>query len=270
MKRQTFCLITAIALIMSACAKKIDSTSEESMQKSIKEIKSSLSKEKKKKFEQSLKLVMFHGFDFDSLMKEGGTKKNIEDIRKKLDGMTADDVIAKGEKIKTEIEKEKKRRAKKEINKLYEKKKTAEKHKKKLKQFKIQDSKFYKRKTYMGTKPIMQLTVKNGTEHAISRAYFNGKYYSPNRSVPWHEEEFNYKIPGGLEPGEQATWKLSPSMLSDWSDVEIHKNAEFKIDVLRLDGADGEKLYSVKSFDENNRERLKELLKKYPEFAKNR
>ena len=115
----------------------------------------------------------------------------------------------------------------------------------------------------MGEQSIIELTVKNGTSHAVSRAYFKGTIASPNRSVPWLQDTFNYLISGGLEPGEEASWSLAPNMFSDWGKVEAPSDAIFTTTVERLDGADGEALYSTIEFGEIEEERLSELKEKY-------
>ena len=115
----------------------------------------------------------------------------------------------------------------------------------------------------MGKQPIIELTVKNGTEQAVSRAYFEGTIASPDRSVPWHKDTFNYSISGGLEPGEEATWNLAPNMFSDWGKVDAPAEAIFTVTVEQLDGADGEPIYSTRELSERDLERLNELKKKY-------
>ena len=73
MKKVTL-LLGVIAILLSSCAKKIDGSSEEAMKTSIEEIKKYLDDEKKKKFEESMKLIMFSGLDFGKLMQEGGAE----------------------------------------------------------------------------------------------------------------------------------------------------------------------------------------------------
>lgn len=120
----------------------------------------------------------------------------------------------------------------------------------------------------MREEPIIELTVYNGTNQAISRAYFTGTLSSPNRSVPWLKDDFNYPIPGGLEPGEEVTWSLAPNMFSDWGTVNAAKDAILLVEVRRLDDAMGEQLYSLNVFGDQEAERLNELLNSYPEFRK--
>ena len=108
----------------------------------------------------------------------------------------------------------------------------------------------------------------NLAECLLSRAYFTGTLASPNRSVPWIKDDFNYEISGGLEPGEEVTWYLAPNMFSDWGKVDAPKDAVFTVEVTQLDGPDEEEMYSVNNFGEDEQERLEELLADYPEFKK--
>ncbi|PTN09717.1 DUF6694 family lipoprotein [Mangrovibacterium marinum] len=269
MKKTIFLLL--ITLLLASCTKKIDGTSEEAMKESIEKVKSSLDDKDKKEFEEALQIIMLNGVDFSNLLSENGVKETVGDIRNKLNGMTASDVIKEGERIKVEIELKKKQQAKDEIIELYAKKEKAEQAKHELDKFKVKRSRFYKRKqgTYFITEePIIELTVFNGTEHAVSRAYFTGILSSPNRSVPWLKDDFNYQIAGGLEPGEEVTWRLAPNSFGEWGTVDAPKDAILIVEVKKLDGADGETLFSVDDFDEYDKDRLEELLKAYPEFKK--
>jgi hypothetical protein len=264
-------ILGVIAIFLTSCAKKIDGSSEEAMRSSIDDIKKSLDDTEKEKFEESMKLIMFQGLDFAQLMREGGAEEAASDMKSKLDGKTADDIIAEGDKIKIEIERKKKEQAKGEIEELYEKMDRAEKDKQLLADFQVKRSRFYKRKNgtyYVTAEPIIELTVFNGTDKAISRAHFAGTLASPKRSVPWVKEDFSYAIPGGLEPGEEATWRLAPNMFSDWGKVDAPKDAVLTVEVKRLDGPDGEELYSIDHFGKQEQERLEALLADYPEFKK--
>jgi hypothetical protein len=271
MKKINYLLIGAILLLFVSCAKKIDGTSEESMASSIGEIKQSLSEQERNEFEDALKLIMFQDLDFADIMKgEKGAENVIGDVKSKLNGMTATDVVDKGKKIKLEIERKKKEQAKIEVADLYEKQVKTAVSKAELQKFEVIKSRFYKRKSgeyYVTYEPIIELTVKNGMDQAISTAYFEGTLASPNRTIPWLKDEFNYEISGGLELNEEATWRLAPNMFSDWGEVKAPKDAVLTVDVLRLDDAEGNELYSVKLFGKEEQERLNELLKQYPEFS---
>lgn len=137
-----------------------------------------------------------------------------------------------------------------------------------IEKFQVQKANLYAREGYMGDENIIELKVKNETKHPVSRVYFNGVYKSPDRSVSWHEGEFNYEIPGGLEPGEEAEWNLKPGMMSDWSEGKLREGASLKVEVLRLDGPEGNKLYSSDIFDEEDKKLLNKLIGIFPELKR--
>ncbi len=268
--RKNIVLLGLITTLFSSCVKKIDATSEEAMKSSIEEIKKSLNDDKKKKFEESMELIMFHEFDIVKLIQEG-EYESFSDMKYKLDGKTADDIIAEGEKIQTEINVKKKEEAKNEIEELYHKMEQMDKDKIMLTKFEVKRSRFYKRRKgryYITEEPIIELTVMNGTDKSVSRCYFTGTLVSPNRSVPWIKDEFNCEISGGIEPKEEATWYLTPNMFSNWGEIDVPKDAILIVEVNQLDGADGKEIYSLNNFGEIEQERLEELLLNYPEFKK--
>ncbi|NBC05859.1 MAG: hypothetical protein GVY26_01545 [Bacteroidetes bacterium] len=240
------------------------------MEASIDAMKESLPAEQQAEFEQALQLIAMDGMNLGDLMQgEKGAEQIIQRYAEDLDGLTAEEVIAKGEAIEAEQARKKKAQAQLEIEELYQKKTEAEQQRQQLQAFEVQKSRFYKRKDYFGSlEPIIELTVKNGTDTAISRAYFKGTLASPERAVPWLADNFNYEISGGLEPGETTTWKLAPNQFSDWGTVDAPKDAILTVEVLRLDGPDGEELYSALIFGKEEEERLMELLKDYPEFKR--
>ena len=264
--------LSVIAFLLSSCAKKIDGSSEEAMKTSIEEIKKSLNDEKKEKFEEAKQLIVFYGLNYWKPKEEGSAEDAVTDLKSKLDGKTANDVILEGEKIQTEIERRKKEKVKEEIEKLYQIIEKPEKDKKILAKFEIKNALFYKRKREendLFEDPVIELIVLNGTDQAISRAYFIGTLASPNRVVALIKEEFNYTIAGGIEAGEEATLSMLPSYY-DWGRVDVPEDAIFTVETIKLDGADNKELYSLtKSYrEEEHKERLDELLIAYPEFRK--
>ncbi len=104
----------------------------------------------------------------------------------------------------------------------------------------------------MRKQPVIELTLKNGTDQAVSRAYFVGTLASPDRSVPWHKDGLNYSTAGGLEPREEATWNLAPNIFSDWEKVEAPPDAIFTVTVEQLDGAEDKPMHSTNEFDEHD------------------
>ena len=184
-------------------------------------------------------------------------------VKQALNGKTGEEVIAHAEQLRKDREEKERTQALAEIKELEGKQAKAAQAREKLVAFEVVRSRFYKSSGFLGDQPVIELTVKNGTATAVSRAHFRGTLASPGRSVPWLRDDFNYEISGGLEPGETATWRLSPNMFSDWGKVEAPKDAVLTVDVVRIDGPDKEPLFDAEGLSEHDSERLAELKAKF-------
>ncbi|MFC1660323.1 hypothetical protein ACFL3S_02505 [Gemmatimonadota bacterium] len=133
-----------------------------------------------------------------------------------------------------------------------------------LSRFEVREAGLTQEQGYIGLESTIRLTVRNGTSHSISRAFFKARVASEGRSVPWIEEEFNHSIPGGLEPGEEVTWHLKPSgFQGDWNSVRVPARAEMMVEVQRLDGSDGEPLWGGPRFSSRDQSLLDSLLARF-------
>lgn len=259
-------LLIIVVLLMGCSKQTVDATTDESMKSSIEKVREGLPTSKRAEFDEAIQLLAFSQISLKSLFAEGATGAgNIKGkMKDAVHGKTGNQIIAEANQIKIEREQKQKEQAIQEIKELEEKKQNTSKAREQLKKFEVLRSRFYKKKKqYLGEQTIIEITVKNGTPYPVSRAYFNGILASPNRSVPWHEDSFNYSISGGLEPGEEASWSLAPNMFSGWGIAETHKDAVFTVTVERLDGADGEAIISANEFGEREEKRLAKLNEKY-------
>ena len=262
-------LLTALAVLifgLTGCSKPvIDTTNDETTKSSIQKAKESLPESKRAAFDQALQILMFNEIDMKSIMLGTVGAANIEaKMKATVNGKTAEEVIDAAEKIKAERAAREREQALSEIQELEKKRLASDKSKDELKKFVVSRSRFYlQEQRFLGKEPVIEMTVKNGTEFPVSRAYFVGVIASPGRSVPWLKETFNYEIQGGLEPGEEATWRLSPNMFSDWGKVEAPVDAIFTVTPERLDGANGETLFSTADFDDDAAARLAALKAQY-------
>ncbi|MCB2426779.1 DUF6694 family lipoprotein [Methylophaga pinxianii] len=244
----------------------IDTSSDENMKQSSQKVRESLPEGEKEKFDEALQLLAFNQLDLKVLLAEGAAGVgNLENkMKESLSGKTASQVIAEAERIKLEREARQRQQALDEIKELEMARANAETAREQLKKFEVLRSRFYQEEQrYTGKQPIIEITVKNGTDTAVSRAYFEGVLASPGRSVPWHKDSFNYSISGGLEPGEEQSWRLAPNLFSDWGKVEAPADAVFTVTVEKIDGADGKTLSSTTDFKDRDRTRLAELKAKY-------
>lgn len=259
--------LVIIGTLLSGCSEPtVDASTDGTMKSSIAKVRGSLPESKRQEFDEAVQLMAFSQINLKSLFADGadGTGNLKSKMTAAVHGKTGNQIISEANQIKLERKKKQIEQALQEIKELEEKKLNAVQTREKLKKFEVIRSRFYKKeKKYSREQPIIELSVKNSTQHSISRAYFNGTIASPNRAVPWHVGSFNYSISGGLEPGEKADWNLAPNMFSDWGKVDAPKDAIFTVTVERLDGADGKTIFSTKEFGEKEEQRLTKLKEKY-------
>jgi hypothetical protein len=261
------CIAAVIMFMVKGKGGRIDASDDASAKASIEKIRSNLDPDRKRKFDEALQYLAFSSLDLKDIMsgrKDADSWKN--DVMQSLDGMTVDEVIAEAEHLRTNREKKQREQVASEIQEIESRIAKAERDREELSKFEVVRSRYTQRENVLKMKePIVELTVKNGTPHVVSRASFRGVLSTPGRTVPWLDEEFNYQIKGGLEPGEEATWTLAPNQFSAWGKVEWRDDMILTVDVVALDGPDGKTILSGK-VEERDRERLEKLREKLREL----
>lgn len=262
--------LALLALLLSGCGPAtLDGSSEEAMRESANALKESLSTEDRKRFEQAIQVIAMDtiapGGNIFAAAARAQSGEALKGVMTKLDGKTAAEVFAMSDEIIAARRMREREQMAQEVEELTEKKRKSEEAGVQLAKFEVLRSRFVSRPQRFGRpQPIIEITVRNGTNVPVSRAYFEGTLASPGRSIPWLKEEFNYSISGGLEPGEEAFWSLAPNMFSDWGKVDAPQDAVLTVVVTRLDGPDGEAAFDA-AFSERNAARLVELTKKLAE-----
>jgi PBP1b-binding outer membrane lipoprotein LpoB len=256
--------VVVIAALLAGCSEpKLNAASETELKASIQEVKDSLDPSKQQQFNSAIVTIMGSGMDLGAVMRGEQSAEDItQGMLARLDGKTADEVIAESERIIREREARQREQALQEIKDLEEKKAAAAAAQSDLEKFQVTKSRLYKRDDGFMKKPIIELSVVNATDKAVSRVFFEGVVASPGRSVPWVEDTFNYSIPGGIEPGESADWALAPNMFSAWA-TEVPADAILTLKAYKLEGPGYE--LPEKSFSDNDKERLDTLKSRYPD-----
>jgi len=256
-------------VLLSAClacaAPKIDTTTDDSMKKSIERVRQALPEEKRADFDNAVRELALADLDFRDLMAQGQNPAAdvlTSKMKQRLNGKTGEQILADAAKLREETERKQREQAVAEIAELQKKQADAAAARQKLAAFHVTRSRFYMNSSGFMDQPVIELSVTNGTKSPVSRAYFHGVVATPGRSVPWISEDFNYAISGGLEPGESATWKLNPNMFSGWG-TKTPSDAVFTVDVVKLDGPDGKTLYDAEGLDDSEQRRLAELKSKF-------
>lgn len=265
------CLLAVFASF--ACSSpRIDTSSDDKMKSSMERVRSSLPEDRRAKFDEAVATIGMSKIDLGGALaaamagKTPNPEQMIGEAKAALNGKTADEIIAAADKIVAERKAKERDAALKEIAELVKERDAAKLAAAELAKFEILRAKFSQQKDFIGMKqPRIELRVKNGTGKSISRAYFVGTLSSPGREVPWLKEDFNYPIAGGIEPGEEKTWQLAPNSFSPWGAVDAPKDAGLNVTVTRLDGPDGEPLFSTTDFTEEDAARLASLQKGYPQ-----
>ena len=266
-------LYLTFPLVAISAEYRVDTSSDSRMKETVAKVREALPNDQRAVFDDALKTLIANSIDmrhlFASALAGERTQRlaagSLEHkLKSEIDGKTGAEIIAYAETIRRTREGQEKKQALQEIAELQVKKQKAQQAAEELAKFAVLRSRFYKQpRDYGRDQPIIEITVRNDTAYPISRAYFKGILASPNRAVPWLRENFNYQIPGGLEPGEEATWALAPNMFSDWGKVNAPADAVLTVTVTRLDGADEKALFSTDSFSERDAERLEKLLNRY-------
>jgi len=254
-----------IGLVLCGCGDpKIDGSTDEKFRNSIEKVKTSLPEIQREKFEKAITIIALGDVtDLGTLAKLGTTEAFRSRLNERLNGKTGKEILALAEQIENERNKQNRKNAIKEIEEL--RKKLFSEKPDVLEKFTIELSRFCHEKVGFINANYIELSVRNNTGKAVSRAYFRGVLLSPGREIPWVEEEFNYDIPGGLEPGESALWKLSP--FGQWDKAPNEReDLILAVRVIGLDGADGKSM-AGEPFTKDDIDRLKMLMEgaKYPE-----
>jgi len=246
---------------------KIDATTEESFKKTFSKVQESLPEEQQLEFLKAAQLLMFKNLDLKNIFKQSSNSTeefSQNQMAKNLDGKTGLEIIAAAKIIEEQEQVEKRANALKEIEDLEVRKKAAQDARLELIKVKVLSSKFYKiNQEYGRPKPVIKLTVFNGTKIPISRIYFSATLKSKNRTVPWLKEDFNYEISGGIEPAETLTWTLAPNSFSKWGTVEAPPDADLILQVIQLDDPQGEPICSTNQFTQEDQRKLDQLKKTY-------
>lgn len=261
-------LLLFLSLILSGCGEPtIDAHSEKSFKASTVAIRNSLSNEDQIKFDEAMEVIVFNSIELNTILPltdTGLAYSKSEKLMNIFDGMSVQDVIKEAGNILRQHKILVKSRALAEIRQLERKRDNALKARKELDKFPVVESRFIKKHyKYTGRRPVIKLSVVNWTEHSISKIDFTATLTSGNRRSPWLVSNFEYQIPGGIQPGSDGDWSLALNIFGDWGEIEAPADSTLTVKINRLDGSDGTPLYSTAVFSDSDAARLRKLKKEY-------
>ena len=255
------------ALVLVGCSDpKVDTSSMPAAVVSIEKVRESLPTYKRDEFDAALKIIAmssFNGIDLFNPQRMNAAEI-AESANAYMHGLTGDEIIERADKMLRQRRAREREQALRTLNRLEAKQDSAQRAQEHLAQISIDNARYYiSTSPYGALEPVIELTVTNGSDHAVAELMLHGVLKSPNREVAWVDETFYYVISGGLAPGESATWSLAPNRFGPWGNDQIPRNAVLTLTLLGVNNSEGEPLWDAPALTDNEAERLEELRAEY-------
>lgn len=255
------------ALVLVGCSDpKVDTSSMPAAVVSIEKVRESLPTYKRDEFDTALKIIAmssFNGIDLFNPQRMNAAEI-AESANAYMHGLTGDEIIERADKMLRQRRAREREQALRTLNRLEAKQDSAQRAQEHLAQISIDNARYYiSTSPYGALEPVIELTVTNGSDHAVAELMLHGVLKSPNREVAWVDETFYYVISGGLAPGESATWSLAPNRFGPWGNDQIPRNAALTLKLLGVNNSEGEPLWDAPALTDNEAERLEELRAEY-------
>ena len=258
MSLKNLLLLFLLVLLFGCGETRVDTSSYETLVKSLGKIRVSLPDSKKKEFDEYSMLMAFYEVDLKNLANGDGVEK-LKDakINATLNGKSGEEILAEGPKYKSDLELMNREKLKQEYNKIAKKKNEFIMAKKMITVFKVVRSRLFKEKASGSDAmvPILEMNVKNGTDQAVYKVHFDWEVSNPNNGESKGERGLIYEIPEGFQPNDAAVWKITSKI----TDLEISPELKLKINITQLDDKNGEPLFGGNKLTEKEEERLAEL-----------
>ena len=268
--RSSLLLFVLSLVFLMGCGKPtVDASSRESMRASMERIRSSLSSDKRREFDEAIETILTGKLDLEDFYL-GYDKSDLRpSVKRAVDGKTADELFADAGALKAQKKAEERARIKTEIVEIERKRAADQAARVHLARFEVSGCRYYRKEGFGKGEAIIEFSVHNQTRFHVARAYFRAALSTPERPAPWLKHSFNYEIPGGVPPGEQVTWSLIPSGFSAWGRTQVPDEAKLTIEILRLDGLDGREIFSAMHFTEADDALLADLRAKLADSKQN-
>lgn len=253
-------VVPMMLLGLAACSeteRTIDATSDESLRRSVSEISATLSSPDREKFEEAVALMAISSNveAFSNILALFGSgdsnppaERQVVAESQSLHGKTAAQVLELADARRMAILERQLDAVERDIAALKREIEQEEQSAKALAEItdkiEITSPRFRIQRDRFSSEPVVEFNIANVSDRALKRVFFRGLLETPGRSVPWVDEEFNYEIRGGLEPGESRHLALAPNMFSPWGDAELEgkEGLVLTVEVLGIEDASGERL----------------------------
>jgi hypothetical protein len=106
----------------------------------------------------------------------------------------------------------------------------------KLKDFRLQASRVFKRNKAFLEWPVIEFKAENNTEEVVWLIHFRAALLRPGSEEPWLVEDFDQLVLEGLAPGERDLWRIEPEQQEWVTLIDPHPDFRFTLEVMRLEG----------------------------------
>ncbi|XQU09925.1 hypothetical protein P4544_13520 [Halomonas sp. LY9] len=233
---------------------------------SIEKVRESLPTYKRDEFDTALKIIAMSSFSGIDLFnpQRMNAAEIAESANAYMHGLTGDEIIERADQMLRQRRAREREQALRTLNRLEAKQASAQRAQEHLARLSVDSARYYiSTSPYGALEPVIELTVTNGSDQAVSELMLRGLLESPNREIAWVDETFYYVIAGGLAPGETATWSLAPNRFGPWGNDQIPRGAELSLTLLGANDTEGEPLWSAPALTESEAARLETLRTEY-------
>lgn len=254
-------------LVVAGCSDpKIDTSSMPAAVVSVEKVRDSLPTYKRDEFDTALKIIAMSSFsDIDLFNPQRMNAAEIaESANAYMHGLTGDEIIERADEMLRQRRAREREQALQTLNRLEAKQASAQRAQENLAQVSIDSARYYlSTSPYGALEPVIELTVTNRSEQAISELTLHGLLESPERDITWVDETFYYVIAGGLAPGETDTWSLAPNRFGPWGNEQIPTGVELSLTLSGVNDADGKPLWNAPPLTDSESARLETLRTEY-------
>jgi hypothetical protein len=275
------CLAIFCGLLLAGCAEpRIDTSTKESTEQSIREVGEALPPDERDEFQKVLAEAAFTGVMQSAFT---GLKPSPESLFAPFHGMTAGEAMAHAKKLKAdaaakqkeaddrieaarlEMENEQRRRDEAELAELEAIVDAQRKDEQLLSKIRVTDPRVAEKRSHFGRDYAMSGQAFNGTDVPLSVIFAKVEARLPGRAVALQSSDVVIRIPGGVEPGESVRFAdggTSMGLILIHKAISENPGAELHVAVTGAWDAKEESIVTAHGLSEYGQNRMDELKKK--------
>jgi hypothetical protein len=221
-----------LVVLLAGCGPPtLDSSSFKKLESSVTKLREPMDPEYRARFDEALTFFVGDA----ALIDEQNAEERPEHpdlilaLYSPLKGLTADGIIGEArlrrvEQVQTAVAELEQGRIDSEAARL------------KLKGFRLQASRVFKRNKAFLEWPVIEFKAENNTEEVVWLIHFRAALLRPGSEEPWLVEDFDQLVLEGLAPGERDLWRIEPEQQEWVTLIDPHPDFQFTLEVMRLEG----------------------------------